>query len=687
MWPVQIPILFHPESETAPELAEGLFRELAGGAGDMDLRIPVPFYADSGGSPRPIDFGAAERTLAVVLVDRRMARRVDDPEAAKRWADLVVDLVETHGALPVALDEAAFTLDPRLATRSFLGLHREDPADRPQRLLFHVCAAALERIEDRPVTPRSTEHAPVTLFLSHAKVDLPSQEREAGDDDPIGCLIHELGRGRVDHWFDAKKIHPGGRFADEIESGVLRSSALIAIVTNSWSSREWCRREVLEAKEVGRPILIVDHITDDKPRLFPYVGNAPVVRWKDRASARKVVTYAVREALRYRHNVRALQSFVRNESDVVFGTKPELLSLSMLPKGTKRVLYPDPPLGEEELRHLRNATPVESTTPLTELTKFEPPPGRERIALSLSTAQDAARYGGSAAHLSLLAHDLNVYLMLAGFSIAYGGTLRPDGIREDKENYTESLFSAAQSHSELARQLGRRDGMKVIRNYVGWPIHLGYGDAELNRYGVVAELVRVAAPVPLGVELAELGVADGEFFGPTDAPRRFAWARGMTALREAMRDAPDIGARIVLGGKLRGYSGRCPGVLEEALLDLRKRRAVFLAGAFGGAARLVFDALRGEPREELTTAWVRGTEADGTPRVPFYDEVRRRHLDAGLEMKTPEELGAELATLGANGLAAALKNGLDDAQNLELATATDPRRIVELVLAGLRAIA
>ena len=141
-----------------------------------------------------------------------------------------------------------------------------------------------------------------------------------------------------------------------------------------------------------------------------------------------------------------------------------------------------------------------------------------------------------------------------------------------------------------------------------------------------------------------------------------------------------------MGGKLSGYVGRYPGVLEEALLDLRVKRPVFVIGALGGAARLVYDALRGNYREELTSDWVTGTGDDGNPRYLFYDEVRARHLTLGLEIKTPEELCEELDRLGQNGLASALCNGLDDNENEELAECTDPRRIVELVLTGLRSV-
>lgn len=691
--PLQVALLFQTESPAAA-LAAGLFASLAAGPDDAGLRIPMPFHAASDGAPLPLAIDAAEHTLAVVLVDSRMARRVGPDAAGAAWAALVCKLLAEsppgtgpHAVLPVALDASAFSLDEaRLGGTSFLRLDVVPRDEQAERLLFHVCAASLRLLDGRPVAPGATAKAPVSLFISHAKPDLP-KDTGLSDTDPVRSILLELSQTPVDAWFDAKKIPRGGKFPEEISGGVLQCSALIAVVTNHWSSREWCRREVLEAKEARRPMLVVDHITDEKPRLFPYLGNAPVMRWKNHLSARKAVTFAVREALRYRFHMAALSARAA-AGDEVFGTKPELLSVAQLPSGTRRVLYPDPPLGEEELRELRRvATGVVLTTPLTLVASFRPPPGRNRIALSLSTAQDAARYGGSPEHLALLAHDLNLFLMLAGFSIAYGGTLVPEGVLEDEANFTERLFSVARSYSPIAQQLGQGERMGVIRNYVGWPIHSRYGEREYDQYPTLAELIAMPRPTIPGVAAAELAAVGAEWFPPDTAARRFAWARGMTGMREAMRDAPDIAGRIVLGGKLTGYVGRYPGVLEEALLDLRKGRPVFLVGTLGGAARLVYDSLRGEPREELTTAWVAGSKVDGQPRVPFYDAVRRLHLDGGLEMKTPEELATELGGIAKGGLGAALRNGLDDAKNHELATSTDPHRIVELVILGLQRLA
>ncbi len=46
-------------------------------------------------------------------------------------------------------------------------------------------------------------------------------------------------------------------------------------------------------------------------------------------------------------------------------------------------------------------------------------------------------------------------------------------------------------------------------------------------------------------------------------------------------------ARVVIGGKLSGYSGRFPGILEETILAMHSKKPVYVIGGFGGAAAAV----------------------------------------------------------------------------------------------------
>ena len=60
----------------------------------------------------------------------------------------------------------------------------------------------------------------------------------------------------------------------------------------------------------------------------------------------------------------------------------------------------------------------------------------------------------------------------------------------------------------------------------------------------------------------------------------------LTTLRRYLTLLLDPGCRICFGGKIDGFQGREPGVMEEARLALMYEKPLFLMGGFGGATRL-----------------------------------------------------------------------------------------------------
>jgi len=64
-----------------------------------------------------------------------------------------------------------------------------------------------------------------------------------------------------------------------------------------------------------------------------------------------------------------------------------------------------------------------------------------------------------------------------------------------------------------------------------------------------------------------------------------AVADGLTEMRKELAELCHL--RICLGGKVTGYSGRKPGIVEEAWLTLTRERPVLASTVFGGASRVV----------------------------------------------------------------------------------------------------
>lgn len=64
----------------------------------------------------------------------------------------------------------------------------------------------------------------------------------------------------------------GARFDSQFEAEIARS-ALVAIRSDRYGGRPWCRWEVLRGKCHHRPLLVVDLIERGEPRIFPYAGT------------------------------------------------------------------------------------------------------------------------------------------------------------------------------------------------------------------------------------------------------------------------------------------------------------------------------------------------------------------------------------------------------------------------------
>ncbi|WPB80072.1 hypothetical protein KYC5002_13115 [Archangium violaceum] len=69
---------------------------------------------------------------------------------------------------------------------------------------------------------------------------------------------------------------------------------------------------MLTAKRLGCPVVVVNAITSEEERSFPYLGNTPSLRWEPQGAdrARDVLDMALREVLRatyMRFHLRSLQ--------------------------------------------------------------------------------------------------------------------------------------------------------------------------------------------------------------------------------------------------------------------------------------------------------------------------------------------------------------------------------------------
>jgi hypothetical protein len=152
----------------------------------------------------------------------------------------------------------------------------------------------------------------------------------------------------------------------------------------------------------------------------------------------------------------------------------------------------------------------------------------------------------------------------AGHSLVYGGHLDPDG-------YTAFL------ESEMDRY-GRTD--RPLQLVVGWSEHRRLSLTELRRHQDDLQLKAQITYLDAEGSPIEFNANRGEDPAPVEeAPTT------LTALRQYLVKETD--ARVLIGGKERGYKGELPGIIQEALLAIEADQPLYLAGGFGGATATI----------------------------------------------------------------------------------------------------
>lgn len=694
--PLHLHLLAHPKSDSANKLASELMSRFVEPPASGGLRIPVFFCPDKGDDRPPqlnvdggLNLNAAQHTIVVVLADARMLRTVPSG-TGDAWKSFVKDAinltplnVSPHHVLPIAIEPEGFQLSDSLHILPATLKEEVTQAEKDRRLAeisFHIAARAIQLLEHGkvPAVEPDRMKAPVTILLSHAKADLDRKHH----DDPVRKTRALLDEFPVEQWYDTQQIATNQGFADAIAAGIRDCSVMLAFQTDQYSSRPWCRREVLTAKQLGAHLLVVDALKSGEARSFPYGGNVPTVRWgfsdDSDVDALRVIDRAVLEALRFKHNRLVLEALAE-PNEIVLPVPPEALTLANeYPdlETEKTFLYPDPPLGREELQVLQSLRPkARFLTPLTKVAQWSRPKHVETITVSISASDDARKYGLSPVLFDTLTDEIHLYLLLARLKIAYGGALK--GSFSGNSNFTLRLFDLVRTYSKLAEGVNAAPLKNAILNVAPWPLSLDYGDSEWKLFsGGIASYQESLRPILpwTDEELFPIGTGS-RVFGIEDSPqRRYAWARGLSDMREKITELSQ--ARLVIGGALNKFSGLVPGVIEEAYCSLKQKHSVYIAGGFGGSARAVCDLLLGVERKEFTESWAE-------QNIPHYDAARALFDEHGGTFHSIEQIGEEIKAIAHAGMASALNNGLNDDENYKLMTSTEPQHIARLILIGL----
>ncbi|GAA2388118.1 hypothetical protein [Dactylosporangium salmoneum] len=286
---LEIYVVWHPRDAAGAEIVAqldahfhgDLFTGLIGGAvevyarsdgwlrpGGAPRRIPVP------GDPPPNGVAQAQYVVIVPVLDFRLAQAAADRDgewyeylAGIRGAQcdapdrvtvfpVLADLRADEGALGELFGELVYIV--------VNGVTGETPQDRRRRDLVQSIAQFVGGDAGRRLT----------VFISHTR---RTAEGDGGRPQAITERVRAvIAQTRLADFFDAQALGPGRDYSEEIASAA-SSSALLALRSDHYASRDWCQREVVTAKTAGMPVVILDALVRGDPRGSFLMDHAPRV--------------------------------------------------------------------------------------------------------------------------------------------------------------------------------------------------------------------------------------------------------------------------------------------------------------------------------------------------------------------------------------------------------------------------
>ncbi len=656
--PLSVYIIRHPNFGLGTEYVKAIYSDIYRNFEDeIAIKSSVPVYYSISdeikGNQIDINFDDAERIAIFIIVDGNMV--LDKNSGWTEYLNKLYKRSSVNGNIrlfPIAIQrEVMAEYFDSIGKLNFIRVFEKEEKDKLPFLLLDIkhelCRMLfdIERVDEANANTRR----PVKLFLSHAKRDglqITKCVRKFINDDT-----------GINDFFDAVDIEPGKDFLREIEDNINNSNLLIAFQSDGYAKSEWCKKEILLAKEKDIPILIVNCLKNGEDRSFPYLGNAKsiCVEKDDSSMNIKVISAAMSEILKkesYRKNVKQIIKEIGtdNTNIDIRCNSPELIGFGSNEKNDGIIIYPDPPIGKFELEMLESRFPkTKLATPimlysLTNNYDFQ----NIKVGVSISESETGNIFGITNSHCEVMSLELARYLIHFGAELLYGGDIS----YSINKNFTTSLIYIIETYS---KEYGVH---KKLHNYVAGYLAGKLSIDEMLKYNECVEFIRLEH----NEITSSVQVDSEEIVKVTNA-------LDLSDMRKKMTE--DLDVRIALGGKELKFSGKYPGILEEILMAIENRKPTFLLGAFGGITA------------EITYCIMKKSNCFSNNRLQdsgivqeilstFNKLVPENRIDYEMVKNKLEELTIS-----------DLNNGLSEEENIMLFTSKNVDQIITLILKGI----
>ena len=517
------------------------------------LDIPVYLISnDENGEIKSIDFEQSEKNAIFFFAD--MAVYLGDT----KWRDYILKLKkQIEGGAPAVLysvKQFEYATDLSFIKKDQMIIPPNDDIIAGwDEVSSHIYDCLIRYMKDMTQDK-------LKLFISHAKRD--------------GLVVAENLRNslrsktKLDSFFDKNDIIEGVDFEKQIKENV-KSSLLMVLDSDAYGTRQWCQKEILCAKKYGVPIVVVDMHSDVITRTFLYMGNVPSVRLND-DNLDSAINLLLRTGLRYEYQKNYLTRIVKEGNDDddfdILSYQPELLDMHMLEKNN--VLYPEPPVSEEE-RRILNSTKKNFITPLEKEGLLL---DGEFISISVSNTNENRP---DEIMLRDMVVEISRYILNAGGKIIYGGSGSRDG-------YVNLFSQISEKYGKIKIESEGKDlpeDEAYIYNYYAWPYMNVLSDDDMAYLKHCHLCAQQIYPDGISEEQKRLIPSTQDEEGKMQIISSLSHMRDVRC-REAR-------AFIIVGGKTKGSLTPIPGILEEYIKARATKKPIYLLGGFGGEAALI----------------------------------------------------------------------------------------------------
>ena len=369
--PLALYVVWHPDFTRGDNVGHMLldhfgcnrYRYVSGGD---SVRVMFRNAAGPGSQePLPIDWVDSGATAVVVLLDSTLV-------ADTVWSQYVHNLTEQARrtgfgtrVIPVAMEDGVLGIG--LVEQALRWHDWAGPDDEKEQQLVRALTDTFIRMLKYNLAqlrhPGIGQNA-LDDYLTNVRVFL-SHSKHGGRGEVVAGALRKWLNDNTNSapFLDIHNI-PAGIPFDLVLDYEASRSVMVAIYTDSYSSREWCRREVIIAKRRRVPMLVVDCLQDTDPSSFPYLGNVPWVRMNPETMDR--LDYVVGHLLDEVYKDFLWQCRVGSfcnafPQTTFFARAPELISLASISpasSGTERdIVYPGPPISAQEKQLFVDAAP------------------------------------------------------------------------------------------------------------------------------------------------------------------------------------------------------------------------------------------------------------------------------------------------------------------------------------------